>query len=112
MVSRAGDDSVRCGEDFEFTEQFGKRGLILNDKVSGEGNEVRRFLFKRSDDFGEEFVIGSWSVVKVSHLSDLKSVESLGPAGQGDFAMGGRELVGLDRSSPNAAGYAGGKESD
>ena len=112
MVSRAGDYSVWCGEDFDLTEQFGKRGLILDDKVSGEGNEVGRFLFKRGDDFGEDFGIGSWSVVKVSYLSDLKSVESLGPAGQADFAMGGRELAGLDRSSPNAAGYAGGKESD
>ena len=69
VVSGAGDDSVGSGDAFEFTAEFGKRGGIIDDKVAGEGNEVRFFFTEGFVEFGDHAIIGARAEVDVGGQS-------------------------------------------
>ena len=88
MVSGAGDDSLGGGDAFELATEFGERGGVIDDKVSGEGDEVGFFLVKGSSDFFDEGVVLARAVVDVGKLGEAEAIERFWPMGKSQFFVG------------------------
>lgn len=112
VVSRAGEDPVVCFKVFESAKKVGENRSIADDKISGEGDQVDRFVLEGRFDFPQKLFILSRSIVDVRELGHLESVERGWPAGKLDLLAGDREEVGLDGRGPGSAWNANSKGSE
>lgn len=104
VVTGTGDDSLRCGEAFEFTAEFGKRGGVIDDEISGEGDEVRFFLLKGLEEFGDEDIILSWAIVNVGELREAEAIECFWPIRKAELFVGNGKKIGFNADGPDSTG--------
>ena len=102
MIAGAREDSLRGGEIFEGSCEFWKRRWVVDDKVSGDGDEVGPLLGESETEFSNERFVRSRAVVDVGDLGDAKAVERFGPVWEGKLFSSTGELIGLQSGSPDS----------
>jgi len=104
VISGAGDDAMGGGYALKSVTKFREGRGIIDDKISGHGDEVGFFLLESIFDLRYELVVGARAVVDVGDLCNPESVKGLWPSGKREFFASDGKEVGFDGGRPETTG--------
>lgn len=83
----------------------------MNDKITGQCNEIGIFRSHRRHQLVEEIVILPGAIVKICELGDPEAIQSLWPPRKPQFPAGYRQQTGFDTSRPDEGRNANAEQS-